>query len=128
LSRFSRTTRQVVLYLTRKGFSPEEIQEAISFLQEKRYLNDEAFAESFILSRVRHGDGPFKIKQMLFKKGIDFSMTDPLLKKNFPSELQIEQAENLLKRYSRKPKEKLIRFIASRGFPRYVIIQAFKRL
>jgi len=56
-------------------------------------------------------------------------LIDLLLKEQYPNELQIESAAALLeKRKSRTTdRQKLYRFLASRGFPGYVIIQAFER-
>jgi len=125
LSRFSRTERQIKDYLRRKQYSAEEIALTITYLKEKSFLNDSAFAEAFIQSRIQHLDGPFKIKQMLFQKGIDISSADSLLKQHYPEEVQIENAKTLLQR---RPGERIkqMRFLASRGFPQYVIIQALK--
>jgi regulatory protein len=133
LARFSRTERQVADYLARKEFPPEEIRAAISFLREHKFVDDCAFAESFLQSRLRLFDGPLKIRQMLLQKGIAKSLIDSLLKEQYPSELQIENAAALLeKRMSRRgaatiERQKLYRFLASRGFTGYVIIQAFRQ-
>ena len=137
LGRFSRTERQVADYLKRKEFPPSEISETISYLRESGFLNDTVFAESFIRSKIIHGDGPIKIKQMLFQKGIASTTSEALLREHYPIELQLEAAKNLLiSRISKRPgstpkgseRERFIRFVASRGFPLYVIIQAFKEV
>jgi len=114
-------------YLRRKKFSAEEISDAVSFLKEHGFLNDRSFAEAFIDSRIGRLDGPQKIKQMLFQKGIDLKEADSLLREKYPQELQIENARSLLRR-RKGDRNKLLRFVASRGFPQYVIIQAFKEL
>jgi len=72
-----------------------------------------------------------KIKQMLVQKGIQRSIIDELLSKNYPSEVQIENVVVLLKKRiaSRGPdRDKLYRFVASRGYSGYVIIQAFQEI
>ncbi|HET6266969.1 MAG TPA: regulatory protein RecX [Acidobacteriota bacterium] len=125
LSRFARTERQVESYLKRKGFPPEEIQDALIYLREHSYLNDDSFATSFIESRIRHGDGPLKIKQMLFGKGISATQSDALLKSLYPEEIQIERLNELIQKHQQKGRERLQRFLASRGFPRYAIFRAF---
>ena len=43
LGRFSRTRKQVADYLRRKEFTPDQIQDAIAYLVEHRYLNDDCF-------------------------------------------------------------------------------------
>jgi len=127
LGRFARTERQVKVYLQKKGFAADEIKDAILFLREHRFLNDTSYAESFIQSKIHHGDGPLKIKQMLFQKGVDSNTSNELLNSMYPQELQLEKAVELLQKRRSATREKQIRFIASRGFPRYVIIQALKK-
>jgi regulatory protein len=138
LARFARTSKQVADYLKRKEFTSEQIQDALVYLKEHRYLNDDSFAESFIREKISHKDGPYKIKQMLFQKGIAPDISDRLISELYPVEVQQENAALLMrhKMSSRKSassleraeREKLFRFVASRGFNRYVIIQAFKSL
>jgi regulatory protein len=136
LARFARTSKQVADYLKRKEFTPDQIQDALSYLKDHRYLNDDSFAESFIREKISHKDGPYKIKQMLFQKGIAPETSDRLIAELYPVELQQENAALLMHQKLRSPKsnlgaterEKLFRFVASRGFNRYVIIQAFKSL
>jgi regulatory protein len=138
LGRFSRTRKQVADYLKRKEFTPEQIQDAIAYLVEHRYLDDDAFAESFIQEKIRHKDGPSKIRQMLYLKGISSDVSNRILNEIYPVEVQQENAEALMRqklrsgqiasKLSRGQREKLFRFVASRGFNRYVIIQAFKSL
>ena len=110
----------------------------MSYLKEHRYLNDDSFAESFIREKISHKDGPYKIKQMLFQKGIALEISDRLIAELYPVEIQQENAALLMQQKLRAHKsasslehaerEKLFRFVASRGFNRYVIIQAFKSL
>jgi regulatory protein len=128
LSRFSRSERQVRNYLARKEYSPEDIEDAIVYLHAHSFLNDAAYAEAVVRDRIRHGDGPLKIRQMLFQKGIDSRIQDRLLRELYPEEEQVEAAAKLLhKRLARAGnREKALRFIASRGFSRYVMIQALK--
>jgi regulatory protein len=144
LGRFSRTEQQVRAYLSRKGYPAEEVDQAIGYLHEHRFLNDRAYAEAFIQSRIRRNDGPSKIIQMLFQKGIDPATSRLLLQEQYPEDLQLEKAcmvlQTRLKRTksesrsnSQQEKQKrkttaAMRFLASRGFSRYVIIQALKRV
>lgn len=128
LSRFSRTEQQVRDYLIRKEFPADEIADAIFYLRSKKYVNDSAFTESFIQSRILRGDGPRKIRHMLLHKGIDSETRDRLLRELYPEELQVEVAAQLLGKRPRiaADRRRASRLLASRGFPRYVMIQALK--
>ena len=128
LSRFSRTEKQVADYLSRKGFPEEEIATTLSYLCEHNFLNDHTFAENFIEARIRHADGPHKIKHLLFQKGIPVSLTNRLLAQIYPPELQKERVKVLIQKRKTGDRNALIRFLASRGFPQYVMIQAFEEL
>jgi regulatory protein len=126
LSRFARTEVQVRRYLQRKGYTSAEISEAIEFLQEHKFLNDHAYAESYIRSRIARLDGPFKIQQLLMQKGVDSSTAKTLIQENYPQELQVENVRKLMKKRQKRSAEQLKRFIASRGYSGYGIMQAFR--
>ena len=123
LARFARTELQVRRYLQRKQYTADEINEAIEFLREHRFLNDSSYAQSYIASRISRGDGPIKIKSLLMQKGISASEARRILKESYPDELQIENARKLWNKGS-KSREQKLRLIASRGYPRYVIQKA----
>jgi regulatory protein len=120
LARFARTERQVRLYLQRKQYTRPEIDEAIEYLREHQFLNDTAYAQSYISSRISRLDGPLKIKSLLFQKGISSAEAQRLLNECYPEELQMENARKLWNKSS-KSREQKLRLIASRGYPRYVI-------
>jgi regulatory protein len=123
LARFARTEWQVRRYLQRKQYPAGEINEAIEFLRENHFLNDSSYAQSYIASRISRGDGPMKIKSLLMQKGISGTEAQGLLKQLYPDELQIENVRKLWRKSSKSRDQKL-RFIASRGYPRYVIMRA----
>ncbi len=114
-------------YLQRKAYSSAEITETIEFLQEHKFLNDQTFAESYIRSRIARLDGPFKIQQLLMQKGVNSTTAKTLIQENYPQELQVANAQKLMKKRQNRSMEQLKRFIASRGYSGYVIMQAFKK-
>lgn len=125
LARFARTELQLRRYLQRKGFSQSEISEAVTYLQEHRFLNDDSYAESYIESRIRRLDGPLKIKMLLMQKGITGYTAQKLLQDLYPIELQIQNARKLASKRARTGNQ-LKRFIASRGYSPYVIKAALR--
>jgi regulatory protein len=56
--------------LSLKFSSGENIQAVLSQLKEQGYQSDDRFTEMFIRTKVRAGNGPFKIKIELREKGI----------------------------------------------------------
>jgi regulatory protein len=126
LGRFARTELQVRLYLRRKQFSADEIADAIEFLHSHNFLNDTSYAQAYISSRIQRCDGPMKIRQLLMQKGVSSSEAKKLLDESYPVELQIENVKKLLKKRNKSPIQNE-RFIASRGYPRYVIMRALQK-
>jgi regulatory protein len=56
--------------LSQKYASGSDIQSVLDQLQEQGYQSDDRFTEMFIRTKVRAGNGPFKIKIELREKGI----------------------------------------------------------
>ena len=57
--------------LQRRGYSPEESQDAVAYLMEIGYLNDRVFVEDFVRGRVDSGHGPRQISWELRARGIE---------------------------------------------------------
>lgn len=56
--------------LIKKEYSKEEASEAVAKCVDLGYINDEAFAESFIRLQKRKGKGAVVIRQLLKQKGL----------------------------------------------------------
>lgn len=75
LARWDRTVAQVEQFLLRKGAAPAQIQRTISRLSDLRYLNDGAYAERWIESRlVRRPMGRERLEAELLLKGVPESV------------------------------------------------------
>lgn len=66
-----KTEGQVKDYLKRKEFEPEEIEEAILFLREYKYVDDVRYCQSYYKEACRKGRGRRRIEQELQKKKVD---------------------------------------------------------
>ena len=113
-----------------KRFDPESIdlKNVIERLIISNFLDDERFAVAFIKSKAESGYGPNYISQYLTKKGI------PSDKYNMYS-LEIDWEDKCLKQFNKKrrnkemnfkEKEKILRFLAYRGFSYEIIKNALK--
>jgi regulatory protein len=94
----NRSEKEIREYLTRKKASVEIIENVITSLKEKKFLNDEAFARAWVLNRARlKPKGQVLLKFELKQKGI----TEDIIKKVL-SEVQeeipdeVEQAKSLI--------------------------------
>lgn len=71
LSYRQRTVREMIDYLTRKGFEQQSISNVIELLKESGFLNDESFAKAYVDDKTRLNDlGAYRLKAELRKKGI----------------------------------------------------------
>jgi len=71
LARVDRTTVQVERFLGAKGATPAQIKQTIRRLSEHRYLNDRAYAERWIESRLaRRPMGRERLAAELVAKGL----------------------------------------------------------
>lgn len=57
--------------LQRRGYSPEESQDAVSYLTEIGYLNDRVYVDDFVRGRAESGHGPRQIGWELRSRGIE---------------------------------------------------------
>ena len=67
----AKTEGQVAEYLKRKGFENHAIEEAIAFLREYNYVNDERFCQLYFREAALKGKGRRRIEQELINKKIN---------------------------------------------------------
>jgi regulatory protein len=118
------------------GDQQEAAQDVIDFLLSKKYLNDNEYAELYVLSELRRKpSGKFVIKHKLQQKGISSNIINSTLSSYTPQD-EFEQAKDALKKKlitlrendPQKKQVKLTRFLASRGFPFSVIQSVLKEI
>ena len=113
-----------------KRFDPEasDLKKVIERLIASNFLDDERFATAFIKSKAESGYGPNYISQYLVKKGITSDKYDMY-------SLEIDWEDKCLKQFNKKrrnkemnfkEKEKILRFLAYRGFSYEIIKNALK--
>ena len=113
-----------------KKFNPDssDLLDVLEKLKSSNFLDDERFAASFIRSKAESGYGPNYISQYLLKKGISSDQYDMY-------SLEIDWEDKCLIQYNKKSrnqktnfkeKEKILRFLAYRGFSYEIIKNALK--
>jgi regulatory protein len=119
-----RSEKEIYARLKNKKFPEEIIKETISFLKEKRFIDDEVFAKSWIDSRLKRPLGLGRIEQELKTKGIDKEIIElelARIKKDYPEEEIIKQIvqdkfAKLKDVEPRKAKRRLYAYLLRRGF------------
>jgi len=86
------STYEVKEHLKTKGFSEEEIFEAIEFLIEYNYVNDENFCNNFINYGISKGKGSIRLYYELNEKGIPNDIIQRVIEENFDTEKEKENA------------------------------------
>ena len=112
LSRNMRTESEIRQKLEDKGYSSEDADSAVEKLRSYGYLNDSAYANAYVRTYGKDR-GKLRLRYELGAKGIDGKVIEEALPEN---EEQI--ARSLAQKKSKKypEKEKMVRFLMSRGF------------
>lgn len=113
-----KTSKQIRDYLNKKEYNRQTIDYVLEKMIEYKYLDDEAYARSFILT-YSNKYGKLKLIQALKSKGVSDKIIDQVFDENLELNNNIE---NIAKKYL-KNKEitnetylKLSRFLYSRGY------------
>jgi regulatory protein len=122
-----------------KKYSSENIDFIINELYERNYLDDKKFAEKYCDEKLKNSkSGLAKIKAELFKKGVEKKIIDDVLGKYYNSDLIFENALLIAKNKlnstlynkldAKKKREKLFRFLISKGYSNEIIIKTLRKL
>ena len=128
LSRREHSVIELKNKLIRFNPDPNDLKDVIERLITSNFLDDKRFASAFIRSKAESGYGPNYISQYLSKKGISSDKYDIY-------SLEIDWEEKCLAQFNKKrrnkeinfkEKEKILRFLAYRGFSYEIIKNALK--
>ena len=128
LSRREHSVSELKNKLIRFNPDPNDLKDVIERLITSNFLDDKRFASAFIRSKAESGYGPNYISQYLAKKGISSDKYDMY-------SLEIDWEEKCLTQFNKKrrnkeinfkEKEKILRFLAYRGFSYEIIKNALK--
>lgn len=131
-----RAEAELIMRLRKKKFSGEAINQTISDLKEKRFIDDENFAKGWVESRIKIPLGLNRLKIELKTKGIQDEIISRVLTQAKQQYDQSETVNQLAKeRFSRlknldpsKAKRRIYAFFLRRGFPRDIVIDAINQL
>lgn len=118
-----RSEGEIAERLKRKKFSAQIIQEVVSFLKAKNFINDKIFAKAWLNARLKRSLGLCRIKQELRQKGIEQELIEQeaaKLKDYSESQTVLNLAKARLDRLkgveSVAAKRRLYAFLLRRGF------------
>ncbi len=128
LSRREHSVSELKNKLLRFNPDSDDLKDVIERLMTSNFLDDKRFASAFIRSKAESGYGPNYISQYLTKKGIPSDKYDM-------HSLDIDWEDRCLTQFNKKrrnkeinfkEKEKILRFLAYRGFSYEIIKNALK--
>ncbi|MFA4989894.1 MAG: regulatory protein RecX [Candidatus Omnitrophota bacterium] len=130
-----RSENELAGRLKLKKIPAETIKEVISFLKEKRFIDDDLFAKAWINSRLKRPLGLRRIKQELRQKGVDKEIIAAQTAK-IKDYSEIETVLDLAKaRLSRlkgidrvSAKRRLYAFLLRRGFSPEIVMDTLNQL
>lgn len=99
-------THDIRQKLRDKGFSDDAIGIAVKEAEDKGYLDDSRYAESYIASRLKAGFGPERIERELAAKGIDIWEIDGWPQAYTDADAELESALKLLEKHPPTAKNK----------------------
>jgi len=130
------STYELARKLKQRDFEDDVIREVLLQCERLNYLNDERTAQMFIGQLLRKGYGAKRIRLELKRKGLTGKRIAGIFGEILAGTGELENAERVLlkniKRFERendcqKRKEKIYRFLHSRGFPNQVIAELLKK-
>lgn len=120
--KFSRTEKEVRNYLYEMDYKTNEIEDAIAYAKELKYIDDYDYAYAYVNDHVLINKwGPIKIKLKLKEKGIPEEYINNTLmdnEKDIMNNLyqQFEKKANSLDLSDQKDKNKIIRHLLNKGY------------
>ncbi|MFH0856008.1 MAG: regulatory protein RecX [Candidatus Omnitrophota bacterium] len=130
-----RSENELIRRLKLKKIPEETIKEVVSFLKEKRFIDDNVFAKAWVSSRLKKPLGLRRIKQELMQKGLDKETIEAQIagvKDYSEGQTVLALARERLSRLKGSDqvtsKRRVYAFLLRRGFSPEVVIDALNQL
>jgi regulatory protein len=121
LARRDRTSAQVERFLLHKGAAPADVREIVTRLSRLRYLNDRAYAERWIETRLaRRPMGRARLEAELLAQGVADTLAGQAMRealRSLDEETLARRALSMARRDGRRvTPEQAMRLLRQRGF------------
>jgi len=137
LARRDHSEAELRQVLARKGYEPEEIDEALAMLRERRFVDDDQYATRFARTRMSlRGQGRNRIRQALRQRGVDRQPVERGLEGAAHDVSEAAVLDDVARRYWRthqrdEPERRMRRLgdhLYRRGFPGPLIVERLRAL
>ena len=131
-----RSANELAERLKRKGFEPAVVRGVVAFLQERRFIDDAAFARGWIESRLARPYGFTRIRQELKLKGVAPEIVARLIEEKKEEFSEEEAVRSLIRAKMKrlagiepqKARQRIYGYLIRRGFSPDIIIDTFQGL
>ena len=131
-----RSEQELCSRLKKKKFDEPIIRKALDFLKEKKFIDDAAFVQAWVESRIKRGFGLRRIIQELALKGIDKRLIESAeedIKENYPQRqmalaVASKRMEKLEELDPEKIKSRIYGYLLRRGFSPDIVIDVVDEL
>lgn len=131
-----RSEKELYQRLKKKKFDAEIIKQTITFLKEKKFIDDNFFAKTWIESRIKKPLGIRRIREELKFKGVDKEIIESHIeeiKKSYceqdlVTKIVTERLKRLKDIEPQKAKQRIFMYLVRRGFSPEVIIDVINQL
>ncbi len=131
-----RSENEIRLRMKQKKFPQDQIDNTVTFLKDKRFIDDNVFSKAWIDSRIKRPYGLRRIEQELKLKGVDKEVIQAQVarvKEDYAEEDVVRDiVQSRLKRLSAKDaqgiKRKMYAYLIRRGFSPEVVYDAVVEL
>ena len=131
-----RSEKELAQRLRQKKFSEAVIQDALSFLKDKQFIDDQVFAEGWVSFRLKRPFGLRRIKNELILKGLDKEIIEAVLATAKEDYSEIEVASQLARQRffrlkdieAQKAKARVYAYLIRRGFSSDIVGEIVKGL
>lgn len=131
LEKMDRTEKGLYDKLKEQDYPNELIEEAISYVKQYHYIDDQRYAQNYI-SYHQNGKSRMRLKQDLLRKGVQKEIIEQALLECY-CQNELEQIEQIMQKkgYSpqeadRKQMQKMYGYLARKGFKNDDILRAMK--
>ena len=136
-----RTRKQVIDYLTKKEYSPEDIDSAVKELEEYNYIDDANYCRLYFEMGFEKRRGIDRIKRELAEKGVDKALIEEVFEslEEVPDQLEMAleegrfiigdtDTEDLDYEQKQKLMAKIARRLAAKGFKADIAYKVARKL
>ena len=127
LNRKDYTEHEIRGKLSKKSQNEDDINEVVEYLKEKRFIDDERYAQNYLYFRLRRGYGKRRAAYELLNKGVDKGLVESALESEDEDAEETFLSRLELLKGKKNKRKKLFDFMYRRGFGSDKIVELLNK-